>query len=73
MAPWMFDIKFPCDTQLTFGSLIFAVDSRAPGSGFIIGIRRILLRIGSLCRELHPHSQDRLGYPDRDIHPPALG
>jgi hypothetical protein len=24
MAPWMFDIKFPHDTQLTFGSLTFA-------------------------------------------------
>jgi hypothetical protein len=23
MAPWTFDIKFPCDTQLTFGSLTF--------------------------------------------------
>jgi hypothetical protein len=49
------------------------VGTRAPGSGFIIGIRRILLRIGSLCRELHPHHQDRSGYPGHDIHPPVLG
>jgi hypothetical protein len=25
MAPWTFDVKFPCGTQLTFGSLTFAV------------------------------------------------
>jgi hypothetical protein len=49
------------------------VGTRAPGSGFIIDIRRILLKIGSLCRELHPHCQDRSGYPSRDIHPLALG
>jgi hypothetical protein len=24
MAPWMFDVKFPYDTQFTFGSLPFA-------------------------------------------------
>jgi hypothetical protein len=24
MAPWTFDIKFPCGTQFTFGSLTFA-------------------------------------------------
>jgi hypothetical protein len=48
------------------------VGTRAPDFGFIIGIRRILLRIGSLCRELHPNRQDRSGYPGRDIHPPAL-
>jgi hypothetical protein len=37
---------------------------REPGSGFIIGIRWILLRIGSLCKELHSHHQDRS--PDLD-------
>jgi hypothetical protein len=47
--------------------------TKAPGSSFIISIRRILLRIRSLCRELHPHNQDYLGYPTRDIHPPAFG
>jgi hypothetical protein len=25
MAPWTFDVKFPCGTQFTFGSLTFAV------------------------------------------------
>jgi hypothetical protein len=25
MAPWTFDVKFPCGTQLTFGLLTFAV------------------------------------------------
>jgi hypothetical protein len=24
MAPWMFDVKFPLGTQVTFGSLTFA-------------------------------------------------
>jgi hypothetical protein len=47
--------------------------TRAPHSDFIIGIRRILLMIGSLCRELHPHHQDCSRYPDCDIHPSALG
>jgi hypothetical protein len=26
MAPWTFDVKFPHDTQLTFGSLTFATE-----------------------------------------------
>jgi hypothetical protein len=25
MAPWIFEVKFPLDTQFTFGSLTFAV------------------------------------------------
>jgi hypothetical protein len=39
----------------------------------MIGIKRILLMIESLCRELHPHSQDRLGYHGRGIHPLTFG
>jgi hypothetical protein len=26
-----------------------------------------------LCRQLHPHHQDHLEYPDHDIHPSTLG
>jgi hypothetical protein len=37
--------------------------TKAPDSGFIIGIKQILLKIGSLCRELHLHHQDRSGIP----------
>jgi hypothetical protein len=86
MVPRTFNVKFPCGTQLIFGSLTFATgededlkmlppraSTRASRSDFIIGIKQILLRIESLCRELHPHCQDRSGYPDRDIHPSALG
>jgi hypothetical protein len=47
--------------------------TRAPGSSFIISIRWILLRIGSLCRVQHPYHKDRSGYSDLDIHPLALG
>jgi hypothetical protein len=48
------------------------VGTRAPHSDFIIDIRRILLRIRSLCKELHPHHQYCLGNLGRDIHSPAL-
>jgi hypothetical protein len=40
--------------------------TRAPSSGFIIGI-------GSLYSELHPNRQYRSGYSGCYIHPPALG
>jgi hypothetical protein len=86
MAPWMFDVKFPRGTQFTFGSLTFATgedgdleicylrtNTRAPGSDFIINIRLFLLKFVFLCRDLHPHRQDRSGYPDHDIHPPTPG
>jgi hypothetical protein len=45
--------------------------TRAPGSGFIINIKRFLLKYGSLCRDLHPHRQDYLGHLSHDIHHPA--
>jgi hypothetical protein len=48
------------------------VGTRAPGSGFIISIRRFLFRFRSLCRDLHLHHQDCSGYPSSDIHPPVL-
>jgi hypothetical protein len=83
MTPRTLDVKFPCSTQLVFGSLSFAIGEDgelkmlppgpAPGSGFISGIKQILLRIGSQCRKLHPNRQDRSGYPGCDIHPLVLG
>jgi hypothetical protein len=34
--------------------------------------RQCLLRFGPFCRVIHSHRQDRSGYSDRDVHPPAI-
>jgi hypothetical protein len=39
----------------------------------LIYIRWCLLRPRSFYRALPPHRQDRSGYPDRDVYPPAIG
>jgi hypothetical protein len=72
MTPWTFDIKFPLDTQFTFGSLTFAMgedrdlkmlppraSARASCSGSFIYIGRCLFRFGSFCRVINSQCQAR--------------
>jgi hypothetical protein len=85
MTPWTFDIKFPLDTQFTFGSLTFAMgedrdlkmlppraSARASCSGSFIYIGRCLFRFESFCRVINSQRQARSGYSDRDVHHSAI-
>jgi hypothetical protein len=78
-------MKFPLDTQFTFGSLTFVIgededlkmlppraNTRASHSCSLIYIRQYLLRFRSVYRVIHSYYQAPSGYSDRDVHPPDI-
>jgi hypothetical protein len=74
MSPWTFDMKFPLDTQFTFGSLMFAMGEDGdlkmllPGSASEHPTPAPSSTLGGACLGLDPFA----GYFDRDVHPPAI-